>query len=232
MYDRTIICLANSRKPPSGRCIAGKEVGGAQQGQWIRPVSSRAGHEVSEEDRRYENGKRAKLLDIVTIPLDRHFPVGHQLENHVLADEYYWSKESTASWNQVRDFVDLYDADFWQNTESTYHGLNDKICEEVASDMQSSLKLISVPSLEIIVQVEAGYEGRPGKRKVRGHFDYEGNQYLLSVTDPEIEEQYLELENGRYEIDDTILCISLTEVWNEYAFRLIASIITSDRCET
>ncbi len=32
---KQIVCLANSRKPPSGRCIAGREYSGGHPGPWI-----------------------------------------------------------------------------------------------------------------------------------------------------------------------------------------------------
>lgn len=101
MYKRTIICLANSYKPPSGRCIAGKELGGPRAGHWVRPVSSRPTREVSEEERLYETGRRAQLLDIIVVLLDRPSPLGHQTENHILAEDYYWKKEGAASWAQI-----------------------------------------------------------------------------------------------------------------------------------
>jgi hypothetical protein len=186
---------------------------------------------VSEEERRYESGKKAQLLDIVTVPLDEHSPSGHQVENHILAEDYYWSKEGTATWDQVRDAVDAYDAVFWQAAKSTYHGLNDKVPDDVVAGIPSSLKLIALPNLELVVRMEPGYAGRPGRRRVRARFEYEGEQYLLSVTDPQIEEEYLLQGDGNYEVENAILCISLAEVWNDYAFRLAASVITPDRCE-
>src|SRR5258706_13588071 len=83
MYEVTILCLANSRKPPSGRCIAGKVYKhGATNARWIRPVSARLSHEVSEEERRYEGGPKAQLLDIISVPLREPSPMGHQVENH------------------------------------------------------------------------------------------------------------------------------------------------------
>src|SRR5262245_9251530 len=119
MYERTIICLANSYKPPSGRCVAGKELGDGRNGQWIRPVSARASREVSEEERRYENGARAQLLDIIMVTLDAPQPLGHQIENHVLAAEYPWIRVGRATWTQVQAMCDEYDADFWIGAEST-----------------------------------------------------------------------------------------------------------------
>lgn len=231
MYEKTILCLAVSRKPPSGRCVAGKECAEARIGEWIRPVSAREGKEVSEEERRYEDGSRAQLLDIITVPLERSEPVDHQRENHVLAEDYYWTKEGRASWAQVRGCLDAYDASFWMPAQSTFNGLNDKISEDDAGQVPSSLKLILVPQLEISVRHEAGYQGRPGRRRVRGSFQYQRSQYILSVTDPEIEEEYLRQGLGDYRISDAALCISLSEPIYGYAFRLIASVITEERCD-
>ena len=225
MYKRTIICLANSRKPPSGRCIAGKELGGARAGQWLRPVSARETREVSEEERRYETGEKAQLLDIVTVPLNSHTSLGHQTENHILADNYYWAKEGTATLDQVAALIDPYDANFWVQAESTYHGLNDKVSVQVAAVISSSLKLIATTNLQIHVLMEEGFEGRPSRRRVRAEFGYHNQSYRLSVTDPEIEDHYLKQAVGVYPIGNSTLCISLVEPWNGYAFRVVASVI-------
>lgn len=225
MYERTIICLANSRKPPSGRCIAGKELGDTRAGYWLRPVSSRSSREVSEEERRYETGNKAQLLDIITVPLNTHSPLGHQTENHILADDYYWTKEGTATLDQVNALIDPFDANFWVQAESTYHGLNDKVSEQVAAGIASSLKLIAPTNLQIHVLVEEGFEGRPSRRRVRAEFGYHNRTYRLSVTDPEIEDHYLRQAVGVYPIGDSTLCISLVEPWNGYAFRVVASVI-------
>ena len=87
-----------------------------------------------------------------------------------------------------------------------------------------------MPTLQILVRLEDGYEGRPGRRRVRGLFEYGGSRYILSITDPEIEEQFLVRGNGEYELRNVALCLSLAEVWNGFAFRLIASVITEERC--
>jgi hypothetical protein len=233
MYIKTLICFANSRKPPSGRCIAGKEFVEDGPGEWIRPVSSREGHEVSEEERRYNNGTKAKLLDIISIPMERANPQGHQIENHILNDKYYWTKIGVASWEQVTQAVDDDDDDlFWSFSNSTYHGTSDKVAAEKVNLIGSSLRLIRVNNLEIKVITEDGYQGEPSRRRVRASFNVKGSEYLLSVTDPEIEERYLAQSDGAYLIGDAVLCISLVEVWNGYAFRVVASVITPDRCDT
>lgn len=230
MYEITILCLANSRKPPSGRCIAGKKFVNGKSLEWIRPISARSSHEVSEEERRYENGKKAQLLDIVTVPLIKATPSGHQVENHTLDPDYYWTEVGRANWKQVTAALDPYDASFWLESQSTYHGLSDKVAESDISKIRSSLKLVLVPNVEIRVRRETGYEGNPARRRVRASFVFKDESYLLSVTDPEIEESYLTKEDGNYPLGEAALCISLAEVWNGFAFRVAASVITPDRC--
>lgn len=230
MYITTILCLANSRKPPSGRCIAGKQFEGNKVGKWLRPVSSRTGHEVSEEERRYENGIKAQLLDVVSVPLIQAAPVDHQVENHVLDDKFYWTKNGTANWNQVVSCVDAFDPAFWGNSQSTYHGKNDKVTEANVVKTGSSLKLISVSDLEVVVHLEDGFQGNPGRRRVRARFTLNHTPYLMSITDPEIEEAYLAKGDGMYPVGVAALCVSLVEVWNGFAFRVVASVITPQRC--
>jgi len=71
-YTKTILCLANSRKT-SGRCIAGKEWNNGNPGSWFRPVSSRATHEISEEERRFQSGQDPKeALNKSTAPSQHH----------------------------------------------------------------------------------------------------------------------------------------------------------------
>jgi hypothetical protein len=230
MYEITMICLANSRKPPSGRCIAGKEFAGNKVGKWLRPVSARPGHEVSEDERRYESGIKAQLLDILSVPLIRAAPFDHQVENHVLDDKFYWTKTGTADWNRVVSCVDAFDPAFWGNSQSTYHGQNDKVAEANVIKTGSSLKLILVSDLEVVVHVEDGYQGAQGRRRVRGRFTLNHAPYLMSITDPEMEEAYLVRGDGKYQVGNAALCISLVEIWNGFAFRVIASLITPQRC--
>lgn len=231
MYEQTILCLANSRKPPQGRCIAGKVWTAGAAGAWLRPVSERPTHEVSEADRRYPNGRLAQVLDIITMPLLRPSPFDFQQENHVLHAAEYWQKIGAASWANVLACVDGHDAGFWAHSQSTQNGLNDKISEADVLRFRSSLKLIHVSDLELRVQFEDGWQGKPGKKKVRGRFTYQRQTYILSVSDAEFEDAYLQRGEGVYPVGDAVLCISLVEVFHGFSFRVIASLITQQRCE-
>lgn len=231
MYSVTILCLANSRKPPSGRCIAGKTYAGGTPAGWVRPVSARPSHEVSEEERRYQSGTKAQLLDIISVPLLNASPLGHQVENHTLADTHYWVKQGSATWDQVEAAVDAYDQAFWSYSQSTNYGWNDKVSAADVVKLGSSLKLIKADDLVISVKTEPGFQGAPGRRRARGKFSYRGVKYWMSLTDPEIEEQHLKAGDGEYPIGEAALCISVVEVWNGFAFRVIASVITPARCK-
>ncbi len=226
-YEKVIVCLANSRKPPSGRCVAGKEVVGTGYGAWIRPVSARPSEEISEEERRYEDGKDPKVLDIVQVQMIEPKQSTYQTENHLIDDQYYWEKVGRANWDSVLRALDVIDGPLWVNAGSTWHGTNDRIPEEVANSLNSSLCLVRPKKFEILVAREGGDFG-PARRRVRARFDLNGIQYNLVVTDPVVERQYFELKDGRYSIEDAVFCISLSGVFREHAHKLVAAMITPD----
>lgn len=222
-YSKTIICFANSRKN-SGRCIAGRELESGNIGEWIRPVSSRQNAELSEDDRRFKDGKDPKVLDIIRIEMKRQKDHAFQSENHLIDDGYYWSFQGRASWDQVMASVDDSGEPLWSNESSSYNGKNDRVDENEANPEHGSLKLIKVDDLNIHVSVEGAAFGN-GKRKVRGDFTYGEINYRLTVTDPLIERKYLNGSDGTSHVGSALLCVSLGEPYNGWAYKLIAAVI-------
>jgi hypothetical protein len=225
-YEKTIACLANSRKI-SGRCIAGKEYINGEFGAWIRPVSNRSDEEISEEDRRYEDGTYAKLLHVVTIPMKKHVRDGFQTENHLIDESYYWSKAADIGWQDLDAAVDPCE-ELWLNGESSYSGINDRISAESVAEIASSLLFIGPLRISLHVSAEGMAFGNT-KRSVRAFFRFKSAQYGIKVTDPFIEREYLGRKDGHYQIETAYLCVSLAKVWNNFAYKLAASIITPDR---
>ena len=208
----------------SGRCIAGRELRANGLGEWIRPVSARENAEISEEERRFENGRDPRVLDIIRVPLIEPKPHAFHTENHLIDANYYWSREGVATWDQVLAAIDGASRPLWANMSSSYYGIRDRVSEAGADPTDGSLCLIGVSDLEIRVAVE-GAEFGNGKRKVRGWFTHRGEQYCLSITDPPIERHYLDGQNGSFRIGHAVLCISLSEPYNGWVYKLIAAVI-------
>lgn len=225
-YTKTIICLANSRKL-SGRCIAGKEIISGKVGSWIRPISNRPTGELSEEDRRYPDGQDAKMLDIIEIPMIEAKPHTYQSENHLIDAEYHWKKVRPATLVEVRSAIDIVKGPLWGDSSSSYNGTRDRVELTLATGFNDSLKLIEVERLIVQVAVE-GAEFGNAKRKVRGRFVHSGSEYVLAITDPIQERRYLAGENGTFDIGKQLLCVSLGESYEGYAYKLIASIIETN----
>ena len=221
-YRKKIICLANSRKT-TGRCVAGKEVIDGAPADWIRPVSRRDSGELSEEERRYQNGQDPKLLDIIVVPCAEPRPHQFQQENHLIDDKYYWTKVGEADWTQLQAALDNVPGVLWDNTSSSYNGQHDRVIEATANTLTSSLRLIPVEDLVVEVLVE-GAEFGNGKRKVRGTFTLNGHSYRLAITDPIVERKYLAGNDGEFRIGRAILSISLGEPYGGYAYKLIAGV--------
>jgi hypothetical protein len=227
-YLKTILCLANSRKPPSGRCIAGREIVQGGFGNWIRPVSARQTREISEEERRYENGSQPKVLDVIAIQMSGTAPHQHQQENHVIDDAYYWVKRDRISWEALLGAVENLTGPLWLNGYSSTFGLNDRVDEYQLTRLTGSLYLIRPDDLRLVVATEGAQFGDP-RRRVRAHFQVAGNSYIVGVTDPMIERDYLAHPDGEYAINEALVCMSLGEVFHGFAYKLAAAVITKQR---
>jgi hypothetical protein len=222
-YAKTIVCLANSYKPPNGRCIAGREVVGNGYGGWIRPVSDRPTAEVSFSEYRYENGESPKLLDIIDVPLLRAVPQNHQVENHVIDATRRWVKRGELRWDELEQLRDR-PASIWTNSDHTNAGHYDCISQAEAATLKNSLLLIKKKNFT----VEIGRNYFTGKKTYRGKFDYKGTHHSFSLTDPVARDAFAAKEEGDYPLEDIYLCISLTEPYDKDArcHKLVAAIIT------
>jgi hypothetical protein len=219
-YTKRVVCLANSRKM-SGRCMAGKEYSQSDGfGVWVRPVSDRATQEVSEEERRYSNGDDPKLLDIVDIPMIEAMPHAHQIENHLIDSQQHWVKRGELDWNGIGPAIEKFGAALWVDGYSSYNGLNDRIPEDQIANIGGSLTLVEPDKLVISVAPEFNQ-----KRKVRAHLSFGNQAYILMVTDPVIEKQYLAGEDGDFEISAARVCISVGEPYQKFCYKLVAAVI-------
>jgi len=223
---KRMVCLANSRKL-SGRCIAGKEPPGGLPSAWIRPVSARESHEVSEYERQYPDGSDPCLLDIMKVPLLEARPTGYQQENWLLDSGHSWQRVGRASWTDLQQLVDPVEA-LWIDGHSTHGGCNDKVPLGLAAELRSSLRLIRVDQLVLSVFESGGAFGTP-KRRVQARFRHHHATYWLWVTDPVYERAYLAKPDGDYPIGVSILTISLGEPFNDACYKLVAAILERDR---
>lgn len=224
-YTMSFFCLANSRKP-GGHCVAGKTFDPEKYIGWLRPVSTRNSHEISNVEHVYADGTGAKLLDVIKVTLTQAQPLVHQTENHVIA-AVRWEKLSEGNWNHVVTATESVNGPLWHDGLSSYHGRNDKVPEAIAQTLNTSLMLLEPQTLTLVVAQESRFLGGY-ERRVRAEFSYNGTSYNFVVTDPWIEQKYFALGDGRYEIPTSRLCLSLPEILNGNATKLVAAVITPE----
>lgn len=228
MYSRKIICLANSYKH-GGRCIAGREYHNGAVGAWLRPVSVREGRELSVAECRYGLlGGAVSVGDIADVQLARAVPDGHQVENHEISASGGWRKSGCATWTLLYSSQDEDCADFWADRGSSSRGLADRVPVSMASALGASLQLIYLRRMELLVRT--GFNG-VGK-EVRACFSHFGMEYNLKVTDPVVCEAMKSRPPGRYPVGIVLLCISVSEPFQGFVYRLVATVITPRRCES
>lgn len=229
MGEVTIICLAKSRKNHK-RCVAGRRFDGTSVGDWIRPVTTPHGDAVASWQTCCTDGIEAEVGEIVTVPLYGHCPHGHQIENYLIDPTKRWQRLGRASWITLYAAQDTTDDGFWDDYGHSTHGICDRIPESLAADAGGSLRLTYLSALRVTVQKESGMF-HPTRRTVRAEFQVNRVQFRLGVTDPWIEDKLRNHTEGSYDIGMAIVCVSLGEMLNGYAYRLVATVITPSRCE-
>lgn len=226
-YKKTIMSLANSRRP-GGTCFAGREFASGKSYGWIRPINSAHNGAISDQDRLYKDGSHADILDIVSIALLEPKPNQHHQEDHQIKSDEYWQKIGRATWQDVVKATDTVNGALWVNEDSSYHGRNDKVSATTASTLTRSLYLIKPTTLNLIVAPESLFQGG-SIRRVRADFTYNNISYNFVVTDEPTETAYMSKDDGKYNIEDARLCVSLAEASHGIATKLVAAVITSDR---
>ncbi|WP_435009040.1 dual OB domain-containing protein [Tundrisphaera lichenicola] len=224
---KTIVCLANSEKH-DGKCIAGKEIVQNTISNWMRPISARNGHEISDSERTCDDGARVKLLDIVKVPVISASPLDHQTENFVIDGGKIWERKGEATWHDLGSALDHPDS-LWTNGDSTWHGHNDRVHRGIAKELKCSLYLIEPESLVIRVIVETSLF-KPASRKVRAVFTYRKEFYNFYLTDEETVQLFRARPNGDYPLTDAYISVSLSEPHTRgdgNCYKLVAAIITA-----
>jgi hypothetical protein len=187
-------------------------------------VSDRPSGEISEEERRYEDGTSAQVLDLIDVPVVGPAAGGHQTENYFIAPNEYWAKTGTMERSCLAQFQD-HPKSLWKVGDSTLGGQNDRVRIDGATIPGGSLYLICVESMTLHVMSETVGLIK-FRRRVRGSFLYLGKRYNVVVTDPVVEKAFLAKPDGSYPLDSAFVCVSLSEVYNDgYGYKLLATII-------
>ena len=221
-YSKTILCLANSWKP-GGRCVAGKAITPQGFGEWVRPIGTAGGGAVSDDDRHYDGGADPVLLDVIEIQMTGKSAHAYQPENHQIDDKRYWTLKNKASTSTLAKALDPIQSTLWGTSPfSSGSGINDRVLEQSAPSFGYSLRLISVSDLNIRVAKEN--PSFTEKKTVRGLFKYSGAKYGFSITDPTVRSLYILKDEGTYSVGRAVLCVSLGEPFNGFAYKLIAGV--------
>jgi hypothetical protein len=154
-------------------------------------------------------------------------PSGCQTENHLVDTTFRWKFLGRVPALCLLASIDQPKGPLWVNGESTSGGLNDKVHAAVAERQPNSLVLVQPERLVIKISTEAANTER-ARRRVRGQFTVAGHDYILSITDPVIEDPILRQPEGfTTELQRPILCISLSEKFaaQNACYKLIAGVI-------
>ena len=149
-----------------------------------------------------------------------------QPENHNIDDNWYWRLIRKTTLVELNKALDPVQQDLWGTTQFIGgSGINDRVIERNAPSFGYSLRLIDVTDLKVQVSVEN--PNFSNKKTVRGCFTYSGIKYALVVTDPAVRSAYISRDKAIYPVGQAILCVSLGEPFNGYAYKLIAGVFLS-----
>ena len=224
---KTIVCLANSKKH-GGTCVAGIELLDSRVGDWVRPVSVRAGHEVSIAEQTTLDGLQPQVLDVISIGLLQSAASGYQSENWVLDDTYRWIRVGRWSFADLASVIDTTPT-LWTNESSSTVGIHDRVAEKHLSRHTRSIGLIHADAAAVVVSKNPW----SGDTEVRLRFDYGAVPHELKITDSTYHAHYRAKGVGHHLLsEETLVTVSLAEPYTApqagaeaYSYKVVAAII-------
>ncbi|MGA2543698.1 MAG: hypothetical protein ABSG78_19290 [Verrucomicrobiota bacterium] len=238
MISKTMIVLANSVKR-SGRCLAGKEV--VRSGDkwkvrnWIRPVATPDGGEVSVYSMTQALGHHPNLLEILEIPLARAVPLPDQPENWLLETPIRarsWRLLGHFEWAEMPKLLDC-PAQLWCDPASGSRRVKEgypRVMPEPAS-----LYLVKPDKIESIRiwserrHPSADYDTKKHRVvKLR----YAGVLHECDIDDPDfaaryypkfpsVDEPAIDVKLARP--DATLVCVSVTGAFHGHHYKIAAA---------
>ena len=157
---------------------------------------------------------------MIEIPILKYKPKQHQKENYLIDCKNKWVKKGTVKHEELESLLDK-PSSLWYGWDSSYNGKNDRIHESEVDRISGSLFFIKT-HCTIIVKTE-GID-KP-KKKVRCSFTYNKTDYALTVTDPGIEQKYINESERSYSIGQKYVCVSLGMAYNGYLYLFVATIL-------
>lgn len=216
---KRFVCLAKSARE-GGFCIAGKEIlANGVIGNWFRPIGR------SEEALPTADCKLFKIGDVVACEVSNYVPSHTQPENYKVAQHPSWRIINTFPVQHFETLLD-FPLTLWGTGCSSYHGRNDRIFYENASQFGNSLYFIKIDGATITKNDES-FDGST-RFKMRLTFIYNNVDYCLIITDPKLSTPYWNrLQAGEStQIGPNYLTISLAMPYNNYCYKLVAGYVS------
>ncbi len=181
--------------------------------------------QVHDLDRLCVNGSYAKKLSIVDV--DIHGSQNHpmQRENFLFTHGAKWTHVGiySSTHQHLTPFLET-PATLWENGVHSTNGLNDKVPVGIVNGTRQSLYFIKPTKLFIHIGTEGEDFGTP-RRKVRARFFYNNVEYMFSLMDTNILDEFNNHQNGEYEISDAYMTVSLAGEHLKHFWKIAAAII-------
>jgi hypothetical protein len=236
--QRRLLILANSVKKHE-RCVAGREivrVSPLNLGDWVRPVSAREGGALSQVELKLKDGGAVQVFDDVIACLNQHHPGEGQPENWTLGQDAPWERKGRIPMHRaLASLLEETPPSLWGAGAA---GRSDRVAPNSPelSALNQSLTIIRPRNMEFHLEREKQTKAQAGSKKSsRAAFTYRGTQYEMPITDDAYTNKNLRNlypqkvgEQHRATIrpeKPCLLCVSLTEPFNGFHYKVIATIL-------
>jgi len=216
--EKDIICLANSIKKHSCRCVAGIDI---ETGEWIRPVSERDSGELTESHYTTEQGHDPTPLNILRVYLDEPAPTPSQPENWTLANRDWQLISENPRPKHHQTLVSALEPGpkLFGNTERAVSS---------GTEVDDSLALVKPENAILRRKPRRDKRDQPRLRFELGDVEYD-----FPITGPRVKEKVFDIvdQAGSIPLDDRItsdkiplITVSLGEEFESKHWKLVAAI--------